>query len=524
MKATRTTLLVPFLSLLGFSAACGDLASPVDPNMGGAGAGGKSTAGASAGPGKAGAGGKGGAASQAGAGGGAQGGKGPQGGDAGEAGADGGGVLSLTKVTAQVVGRNGDAVRFSVEGTQPVSGAYSIAVTFEDDGGQPVQLFDADFNGSLESTDGRIAFDAPATTEAFKVTATMAGIANAAALTKAKVALVDGADQLSEELTATITQQAKLALGDACDKTNLKDRCDVGQSCSGTPAKCVVGVAPMIQELKYLHAGGGPLVLVRGLDPDDDVGKMRIELLDLANKPVTVDENSAPTSIIDTAVSNGSSAGSFFLSVKAGAQLEDKVPRVRVMVTDSLGGQSATSFSNIANVARAGNGGNCDSRGFSGCIADYVCSPGLPVAAGKCTKGTTARAAACAAAPKLDPDAGITVAAGRIDGVSLWEPPTGCVPDEITERPEGVVSLHLASAVSKLSISTHRPETNTDTHIYLIPSCAEDSSAALQCLDDDTDGFASALEVTDVPAGDYTIVIESRSQTGGSFGVSVSTN
>lgn len=522
MTLSRASLLVPLLSLIALASACGDLAAPVDPNAGGSTNGGNSASGSGS---KAGSG-TGGAGSKAGSG---TGGKGsPGGGDAdgGEAGANGG-ILSLTKVSAHVVGRNGDSVRFTVVGTQPNSGAYSIAVALTDDAGQGVDVFDNDFDGSFESADGRVAFDAPVTTDSFTITATMHHVdpEMAAKLATAKVSIVDGTDQLSEELEATIGQQTALKLNDACDPTNVKDRCDIGQSCSGVPSKCAAGVKPTLEEVKYLKTPFGPQILANGSDPDDDLGKLKIELLDLQNKPVIVDELATPTSVIDTDFTDGSTGGKFFLYSLATPPLEEKVPRVRVTAFDALSNQSNVMVANLASITRGANGAKCDPRGFSGCIADYVCSPGLPTVMSTCAKTSNVRIGACAAAPKLDPEKGVTVAAGQMDGVSLYDPPAGCVGPETTNRPEGLVSLHLRNDVPKLTISTKRPETTVDTHVYLIPACAADSSENLGCLDDDTLGvFATDLVLENVPAGDYTIVIEPRFQTGGGFGVSVSTN
>jgi hypothetical protein len=177
----------------------------------------------------------------------------------------------------------------------------------------------------------------------------------------------------------------------------------------------------------------------------------------------------------------------------------------------------------LSNVTRAGDGITCDPRGFIACIQDYVCGPGTSPTAGKCVKLKTARTTECGSDAKLDPAKGITVAAGRIDGVSLWDPPAECSNPENVDFPEASVSLHLENPVDKLSISTLRPETNVDTVLYLMPACASDTSTALGCNDDGAEGgYASSFTLNDVPAGDYTIVIEAGQLAGGSFGLTVS--
>jgi hypothetical protein len=56
----------------------------------------------------------------------------------------------------------------------------------------------------------------------------------------------------------------------------------------------------------------------------------------------------------------------------------------------------------------------------------------------------------------------------------------------------------------------------------VIPNCADDSSGALGCNDDDLDGsgYASTVTLANVPAGDYSIIVESGQLEGGVYGVS----
>jgi len=513
MTRTRGLLLV---SLIGFAAACSNLAASVDPNAtGGSGsqshAGRNSRAGTGSDSSDAGTGGDSGGARSSTAGGENR---------AGSAGTDAGGVLSLTRVTAHVVGRFGDAVRFTVEGRKPDAGVYSIAVAFEDAAGAPVKVFDGAWDGSASAADGRIPFDSRVMDSSFTATATTAAIANIEKLAKAKVSLIDGTDQASEALDVDIVAQKQLALGDTCDPANIDDRCPLGQSCSGKPSKCTDGVAPSIVEVKYVH---GPKILTRGTDPDDDLSLVHVEFLDGNNKPVVIDSDSMATSF-DYVAKNRSLAGVFFEQETPAAPVEKAVSRVRVTAVDSLGHQSTATTANLGNVVRAGEGVTCDPRGFIACIQDYVCGPGTSPTAGKCVKLNTARTNECAANAKLDPESGVTTAAGRIDGVSLWDPPAECSNPENVDFPEASVSLHLEKPVSKLTISTERPETSIDTVVYLIPACAADTSRALGCNDDGASGgYTSSFTVNDVPAGDYTIVIEAGQLAGGPFGVAVST-
>ena len=499
MTRTRGLFL---LSLIGYAAACSNVGSAVDPNApGGNHAGRNSRAGNGGDDGT-----------------GSTGGNGKPNGSGGSAGFQGTGVLALTKVEAQVIGRRGDAVRFTVTGTQPDGHVFSIAVAFEDASGAPVNVFDAAWDGSESSAEGRIAFDSPVKSIDFTATATTPPLSNATKLAKAKVKLIDGRDQATEAVEVDIVAQKEVELGAPCDPANVEDRCEAGQSCSGKPSVCSSGVAPAIAEVKYLH---GPVILTRGTDPDDDVSAVHVEFLDASNKPVIIDTDSMITTF-DYPARNRGLAGVFFEQENPATPVEKSVSRVRVTAMDSLGNQSAPTTANLSSVTRAGDGITCDPRGFIACIQDYVCGPGTSPTAGKCVKLKTARASECGSAAKLDPAKGITVAAGRIDGVSLWDPPAECSNPENVDFPEASVGLHLENPVSKLSVSTLRPETNVDTVLYLMPACASDTSTALGCNDDGADGgYASSFTLNDVPAGDYTIVIEAGQRTGGSFGLSV---
>ncbi len=516
MKIRSASFLV---SLLGFAVACGDLATPVDPmNSGGqgsqAGSNGKSGNGSGGAGSRAGSG-AGGASSHAGSAG--------KGGKGGKGGVDEPSTLELTSVEAHVVGRNGDAVRFTVKGTQADSKVNSIAVTFADTDGAPVAVFNNDFDGEPESADGRVVLDAPVVDDTFTAVATLPVQKLGPLLATAKVQLVDTGDRLSNAKDATIGAQTQAKLGEACDATLLENRCDAGQSCSGMPATCTAGVAPDLLELKYFHGtAAGPLILARGTDPDDDMGSFHIELLDNSNMPVSVGTDTMYNNI-DTEAANWSSLGSFFAYVQPSEALEtDGVTKVRVTPMDSLGHSGSPLTATVSNQTRVSDGMACDTRGFIGCAVDSVCVVGMTPVSGKCTKAVTARTSACKAAPLLDPENGITAASGRISGSSLWDPPMGCNGADKTGRPEAVVRLHLTKVATKLVISTAQPETLQDTVLYLVKGCTDQVS--LDMCNDDTIGFSSTLELTDLAAGDYTIIIESGELSGGAYGVAVQLN
>jgi len=440
-------------------------------------------------------------------------------------------TLTLTSADVNVVGRTGNSVRFSVTGQKPAStGLAGIAVTFEDGQNAPIKFFDSNFDGVPDATEGRLVFDAPVTDGSFTGVATLTGVASKdiGKLVKATVTLVASDDQRSSSIDADVVMQSIAHLGDSCDPANILNRCDVGMSCTGVPTQCASGTAPVIAELKFLHAPGGPLILVRGTDPDDDMGSFHVELLNSSGQPINVDiENSGtPENAYDIAPQSISSQGSFFSSTQSSSTaLDTQVPKIRVTPMDLAGHSGAPQTTSMADVSKNADGQACDARGFSGCVDGDVCAPGLPVAAGTCSNASAVRQSQCGAAAKLDPIAGPTFTSGQIAGVSLWEPPALCTTPGNIGRPEAVVELHLSAVAKKLVISTERPETAIDTVVYLLPGCANDSSKALGCNDDDPDagGFASKLTLSNVPAGDYTIIVESGQMPGGPFGLVVST-
>lgn len=534
MKAPTDSLVSLPLLTFAFLAACGNLAAPVDPmNAAGSHTGGQAAAHAGSSGSANSSGGSadhagtssGGSSDHAGGSGksGAANANGGTGGNAGNAGSTADAGLSLTSADAQVIGRFGDSVRFTVAGTRPTSGVYSIAVSFEDAQGAPVNEFDSDFDGKLDSPAGHLVLDAPLTSDTFTATATLTGVADAATLAKAKVQLVDGTEQLSETIEATIGAQKLLMEGDACDTKDVTNRCDMGQSCSGSPSKCTAGVAPTLVEVKYLHSADPanmvePTVLIRGTDPDDDMGSFHIEYLDANSMPVLLD---GTDDHLDTTATRLSSGGSFFFSMQPAYAAETSVAKIRVTALDSIAHTSQPMTVGISSLAQGASGASCDPRGFSGCVSGYLCVPGTTPTAGKCTKASSAQATACAASPKLDPAKGLSTFSGRITGPNLWLFPAGCTRPENAARPQATVALHLASAAQTLTVSTLRPETHTDTVLSMVKGCG-DTIDLDWCHDDNDQGTTpGVLTLSNVAAGDYTVIIEFGQYGDGEFGLSV---
>ena len=111
---------------------------------------------------------------------------------------------------------------------------------------------------------------------------------------------------------------------------------------------------------------------------------------------------------------------------------------------------------------------------------------------------------------------------GLVQGTSLWDPPAGCALASEVGHPETVLSLKLTQNVNTLTLSTAMPETDFDTILYVLPSCATSSATALGC-NDDTQGYSSTLTLTNVAAGTYYVVVDSANSQAGHFGLSIST-
>jgi hypothetical protein len=437
--------------------------------------------------------------------------------DAGVAGA-------VNSATLQDVGRHGDDLRIRIDGTDSAGKTSAAHVRFLNASGAPVPAFDTNWDGVPDSAERRVFFDQSTLgSTSFTGTMTLAGMMlTAPSIAQAVVALENTLGARSAELTAPLTSQPVRQLGDLCDPLTIDDRCEEGLSCGGGPSKCLAGATPQITSFAYYSSAVGPTMLFRGSEPDQDMGSITVEFLDGSGNPISIDLNNDGTMRSSFALdARGSSARPiFFLENDAAADFATKVPKIAATPTDLFGHVGTRTIASLATAPVRSSGQSCDWRGFDVCASGSLCSPGLEGATNACTSATTIRASQCSSATKLDPAAGTTTAYGHIDGVSLFDAPIGCVPNDEVGRPESLVALHLSKAAATLTITTAVPETELDTAIYLLTGCPSSSSGALACNDDDK-GFASTLSLKNVPAGDYTIVVESIAPAGGNFGLSV---
>lgn len=430
--------------------------------------------------------------------------------------------LGITSVTFRQVGRKGEDLLVEIEGTDSLKATSAVVLGFLDANGALVPAaVDTDWDGAPDAAEKRFHFETSTLgKDTFTGTVLVRG-AFTASIHGVRAALEDEAGGRSAIKKADIAVQALRDANAACDKTKITDRCPAGMSCSGSPATCQPGVAPSLAKAAYVGGANGRM-LFKGIDPDEDVTELSIEFLDASNQPVSVSwfEDGPTTSSIPL-YPTWSEGSSFLFEGIPSPEFAAQVAKIAATATDATGATSTRVISAKSSLATKSTGQACDPDGLDVCATGLVCAIATASAASPtCTSATTVRTKKCSALPALDPAKGVLRAFGRVEGVSTWDPPAGCIPALATARPEAAVPLKLPKGAAKLTVTTALPETDFDTAVYLIPSCAATNVGALGCNDDEK-GFSSTLTVNDVPPGDYTIVVESVPARGGHFGVAV---
>jgi len=433
--------------------------------------------------------------------------------------------LTLNAVSFKNVGRRGDTLRIAVKGADTLKETSAIHVKLVDEADAPVVALDTDWDGVPDAAERRFHFDASTLGQA-TFTGTVL-IPNAfpqtSKIAKVIVALEDEAGGQSATKSQPIALQLTKGENEACDPLQVADRCQEGMACAGTPSACLAGVAPQLTRVGYF-GGASPRMIFQGNEPDEDLKSVGVEFLDASGNPKTVNLGSEDAPEMSGAITldaRSAPPGAAFTLMSTPIQGFDAlVPKIAATVTDAYGHASTRVVAAAAALPVRSAGQACDAGGFDTCATGNVCAPGLAGVENKCAAATTVRTAKCAAGAALDPATPKKRAFGVVAGASLWEPPAGCVPAESLTRPETAVRLHLGALAPTLVVTTALPETDFDTAIYVIPACAATSAAALGC-NDDVQGFSSTLTLQNVPAGDYTIVVESIQARGGRFGLSV---
>ena len=452
-----------------------------------------------------------------------------QGDDASDAGApEASSMATLTSLVARAIGRDGGDLQVTVQGEDPTQTAYGAHIRVRDSQSNKVLAFEGNWNGPEpgvlgdKAAERRVLFDpndeAGGTT--FTRTVTLPGIiAHYPAIARIDFAVLTAVDKHSIKHFADVTPQAKVNLGKTCDPAFVTDRCAAGLGCSGTPPTCAPAGAPTIDRLAYVPGPDGPHVLLHGADPAGVVDGILIEFLDGVGGPQMIDlGNTNFTTSQELKVGTGWSAGSFFFDYTAPLGFEGTVSRIAATPLGPNKGARATAA--FGAVPLKPGGQVCEPRGFIGCAVGNACVQDAATRTSTCVGRAAAKANAAAAARVIDLGAGQSWATGYARGTSLWDPPASCVATSSLGRPEGVVRLHAPANVATLTISTAVEETNFDTVVYLLSGAGETEDSAIDC-NDDVSGSAGALTVQNLVAGDYLIVVDSKSMTGGQFGVKV---
>ncbi len=434
----------------------------------------------------------------------------------------------LVSAIARQVGRFGDDLRISVVGSDADGDATTLDVTFLDDASAEVLLFDTDSDGMLDSGNTVVPLDTPisGTTEGSGSRSFPRLREQHPEIAAVRVVLVDARDARSAAIDAMVVEQPVLAVDAICDPDFADNRCADGLGCrAGTPAVCVLGSAPAIVRAAYLTTLGGANILVEGTDVDDDVSQIDIAFLDGTGMPVALDldGDGAPEATSFGADARGSSSGgTFFFRFASTAFFAENVPRVSLVARDRGDRISAAVEADLADPPTRAVGQPCDPRGFDTCGMG-VCSPGMVGATNRCIGVAAARSAACTSALVLETSAGVGSIRGELTSPSLWDAPEGCSSGDPRDRPEGLVRLQLDAPAARVSLSTYNAYTNFDSTLYVISGCAGAPIVAW-CADDqfgEPRPELARLELVDVPAGLYFVVVDSFASVPGRFQLDV---
>jgi hypothetical protein len=423
-------------------------------------------------------------------------------------------------VTLRNIGRNGQTLQLTVKGSDASEVTTEAYVQLASASGTPVIAFDTNWDGVADSADQLLHFDTSTLGEAtFTGTITLPGLfATDGSIASASVSLSNIYGTRSEAATASIATQTVAQSGEACDASEVASRCVEGLACAGQPAACQMAAAPSLTQVAY-YEGVTPTEVFAGSAPAEDLASIQVAFEDAAGNAVSVDLGSGTAVSTFTLDARGAEGQSFSFVNSPAPTFAQAVAKITATAYDALGNSGPAAVATLSMQPLSANGQSCDANGLIGCYQGSACSPGLTGSKNLCGGIPSLQSAKCAeAAPPATE--GILAAWGVNQGVSLWDPPAGCVFASEMNRPETVIALKLTKAVGTLTLSTVQPETNFDTVLYVLPSCATSSSTALGCNDDSV-GFASTLTLENVAAGTYYVVVDSATADGGQFGLSI---
>ncbi len=434
-------------------------------------------------------------------------------------------ALTLTGVEARVDGRRGSRVRMNISGTQQPGALASVAVTALDSSGTPLYWYSTKHDGRFDSATGYLVpVSLPGESE-FRVELVVPLTNALLNWSQARVSLFDRVDAASNELLVNVAAQPVKAKGDSCDPTSELDRCASELECSAGSRTCVDHTGPALTKAGYWTTEDGALLVATGVDNADDLKQVDLAFLDANGSPVQVNLNNDTThplmasSFTETA-GISSNDGQIGFRINPSQAFAELVKAVNLVPVDVAGRRGDAISATLQSQPSRGSGMACDVHGFDFCSGNSACLPGVAGMDNSCQPITSAQSAACAAASVLDVSQKQRIVTGYNIGSSLWEPPAGCVGSIGLHHPETVIKLHVPLAVDRLTLSTDRRETLVDTVLYVVSGCGTASPSVLGCNDDFASGSpASAVNLTNVAAGDYYVIVDSIANDGGPFGL-----
>ena len=277
------------------------------------------------------------------------------------------------------------------EGTDEEEDITSFQIETLGENGQPINAVDTNLDGTIDGSS--ITLSAAAIKQAtggmlgvfgngdgtwFAILPTyyaaigLKAVDPSAPVAAIRLTLFDAANLASEPFV--VYPPAVIAENGACDNDGFT-RCDTGLLCKGQPLTCQPGIAPVIERGLYAERGedrGGPIVIIEGTDPDNDVSYLVLETLDENGELKAYDVDGNGTVDPDTFeinMSNRNFQGTFF-----GAWvLESGIPQLALQVFDSTGKSSERIVYAIEDMVWKVEGESCDTRGFEPCDTDLTC-------------------------------------------------------------------------------------------------------------------------------------------------------
>ena len=415
-----------------------------------------------------------------------------------------------------------------ISGTDPDADVAALELTLLDAAGAEVAAFSRNLGRPADTGTAWWPFDASlAGKKSFTdAQVTVEGVLAAdPSVASATAVVVDALGHRSAASTLAVQTQPEAQLGESCDKDLVLNRCVPGSACKGTPALCTEGSAPVVSKLTYARTDGGVAVIRwTGTDADDDVTELEFSFQDADGQAINGDldgDGSAEASNYVHDVTGTSVAGKFSGGLDPSYTFTDGVPRLAVKPKDAAGNVGALASAPLAWQAVRNAGQSCDPSGSDLCKPGSVCYPGLVGVSSACQPVATARKRRCDAAPVLDFSAGERFAFGELAGASAFTP--SCSED--TPYPDTVLKLKLTDGAARLVLTTDNSTTNVDTLISVLTGPCDGITTVLAC-NDDSPGVStqgSTVELNDLPAGTYTVVIDSLKAEGGRFLLQAST-